>query len=61
MHADRSKKPSNFKTPKSEAAYIAAYDTTLTLWTPPYELLEAPTPWGRTHIIADDPKQALPL
>jgi pimeloyl-ACP methyl ester carboxylesterase len=52
---------SNFKTPEGEAKYIAAYETTLTLWVIPYEFLEVPTPWGRTHIIACGPKDAPPL
>ncbi len=51
----------HFKTPKGEAEYIAAYETTLTLWAIPYEFLEVPTQWGRTHIIACGPKDAPPL
>ena len=53
--------PSNFKTSEGEAKYVAAYESTLTLWTIPYEFLEIPTQWGRTHVIACGPKDAPPL
>ena len=53
--------PSNFKTPEGEAKYIAAYETTLTLWPIPYESLEVPTQWGRTHLIVCGPKDGSPL
>ncbi len=53
--------PSNFKTAKGEAKYIAAYETTLTLWAIPYEFLEMPTQWGRTHLIVCGPKDGPPL
>lgn len=52
---------SNFKTPEGEAKYIVAYETTLTIWAIPYEFLEVPTQWGRTHIIACGPQNAPPL
>jgi len=54
-------KISNFKTAKGEAAYRAAYDSTLTLWPVPYESLVVETELGATHIIASGPKDALPL
>ncbi len=53
--------PSNFKTPEGEAQYIAAYETTLTLWAIPYESLDVPTQWGRTHLIVCGPKDGIPL
>jgi pimeloyl-ACP methyl ester carboxylesterase len=53
--------PSNFKTPEGEAKYIAAYEATLSLWATPYEFLEVPTHWGRTHIITCGPKDGPPL
>lgn len=53
--------PSNFKTSEGEAKYIAAYETTLTLWAIPYEFLEVPTQWGRTHLIMCGPKNGPPL
>ena len=56
-----SEDPSSFKTPEGEAKYIAAYDTTLTLWAIPYEFLEVPTQWGRTHLIVCGPKDGSPL
>lgn len=56
-----SEHPSNFKTREGEAKYNAAYEATLSLWTIPYETLEVPTRWGRTHIVACGPKDAPPL
>ena len=53
--------PSNFKTAEGEAKYIAAYETTLTLWATPYKFLEVPTRWGRTHLIVCGPKDGPPL
>jgi pimeloyl-ACP methyl ester carboxylesterase len=53
--------PSNFKTPRGETEYIAAYESTLTLWAIPYEFIEVPTQWGRTHLIVCGPKDAPPL
>ncbi len=47
---------SNFKTTGSEAEYITAYETTLKLWPIPFEYLEVPTRWGRTHLIVCGPK-----
>jgi pimeloyl-ACP methyl ester carboxylesterase len=56
-----SKYLSNFKTPEGEAEYIAAYESTLTLWAIPYEFLEVPTQWGRIHLVVCGPKDAPPL
>ncbi len=53
--------PSNFKTPEGEAQYIAAYEATLSLWAIPYEFLELPTQWGRTHLIMCGQKDGPPL
>ena len=53
--------PSNFKTSEGEAKYIAAYETTLTLWATPYEFLTIPTQWGHTHLIICGPKDGPPL
>ena len=56
-----SEHPSNFKTPEGEAEYIAAYESTLTLWAIPYEFLEVPTQWGCIHLVVCGPKDAPPL
>ena len=50
-----------FKTPESQAKYIAAYDTALSLWPVPYESFYVPTRFGKTHIIASGLKGASPL
>ena len=57
----RSEYPSNFKTPKGEARYIAAYENTLSLWAIPYEFIDVPTHWGCTHLIVCGPENAPPL
>ncbi|VVB87202.1 2-succinyl-6-hydroxy-2,4-cyclohexadiene-1-carboxylate synthase [uncultured archaeon] len=50
-----------FKTPESQARYMAAYDAVLALWPVPYESFDIPTRFGKTHIIASGPKGAPPL
>ena len=41
-----------FKTPESQAKYMAAYDAVLAIWPVPYESFDVPTRFGKTHIIA---------
>ena len=41
---------SRFKTPESEARFLAAYDATLGLWPVPHEVIEVTTRFGSTHI-----------
>jgi len=53
--------PSNFKTLEGEARYVAAYETMLKLYAIPYEFLEAPTQWGRAHLVTCGPKDGPPL
>jgi pimeloyl-ACP methyl ester carboxylesterase len=53
--------PSAFKTPKGEAAYLAAYDAAMKLWPVPYEEMEIPGRFGMTHVVASGPKDAPPL
>ena len=55
------KHSSIFKTPEDEAKYVAAYDAVLALWPVPIESFDVPTRFGKTHIIASGPKEALPL
>ena len=50
-----------FKSPESRMQYIAAYDAMLKKWPVPYKELYIPTRFGNTHVIANGPKDALPL
>jgi pimeloyl-ACP methyl ester carboxylesterase len=50
-----------FKTPESQAKYMAADDAVLALWPVSYESFDVPTRFGKTHIIASGPKGAPPL
>src|SRR5215217_5643364 len=45
-----------FKSPKGEAEYMAAYEATLRLWPVPYESMDIPGRYGRTHLVATGPK-----
>ncbi len=47
-----------FKTPERKARFVAAYDAALSLWPAPYELIYAPTRFGRTHVVASGPPAA---
>jgi pimeloyl-ACP methyl ester carboxylesterase len=50
--------PSPFKSPEGEAEYMAAYEATLRLWPVPYEPMDIPGRYGRTHLVATGPKDA---
>jgi hypothetical protein len=50
-----------FRTPASQAKYMASYDAVLALWPVPYESFDVPTRFGKTHVIASGPKEAQPL
>jgi pimeloyl-ACP methyl ester carboxylesterase len=50
-----------FKTPRGEAAYMAAYEATMRLWPVPYERTDIPSRFGRTHLVACGPADAPPL
>ena len=52
---------SAFKTFEGETAYFAAYDSTIKLWSVPYEELEIPGRFGTTHVVVTGPKDAPPL
>jgi pimeloyl-ACP methyl ester carboxylesterase len=58
MHMSR---PSAFKTPEGEAAYVASYNASMKLWPVSYEEVEIPTRFGMTHIVVSGPKDAPPL
>jgi pimeloyl-ACP methyl ester carboxylesterase len=53
--------PSAFKTPEGEAAFLAAYDAAMKSWPVPFEEMDVPTPFGRTHVVVCGPKDAPPL
>ncbi len=53
--------PSPFKSPQGEAAYMAAYETSLKLWSVPYEAMDVPSRFGCTHLIVSGPQDAPPL
>jgi pimeloyl-ACP methyl ester carboxylesterase len=48
--------PSAFKSPEGEAEFMAAYEATLQLWPVPYEPMNIPGRYGRTHLVATGPK-----
>ena len=52
---------SAFKTPEGEAAFLAAYDAAMKSWPVPFEEMDVPTPFGRTHVVVCGPKGAPPL
>jgi len=52
---------SAFKTPEGEAAYLAAYDAAMKLWSVPYEEIEIPSRFGTTHVVVTGPEGAPPL
>ena len=54
-------RPSVFKTPEGEAAYRAAYDAAMRLWSVPYDEMEIPSRYGITHVVVSGPKDAPPL
>jgi pimeloyl-ACP methyl ester carboxylesterase len=53
--------PSSFKTPEGEARFLAAYDAALKSWPVPYEEIDVPTRFGKTHVVVCGPKTAPPL
>ena len=52
---------SAFKTPRGEAAYLAAYKAAMNLWPVSYEEIEIPSRFGIAHVIVSGPKNASPL
>jgi pimeloyl-ACP methyl ester carboxylesterase len=52
---------SAFKTPDDETAYLAAYEASMKAWPVPYEEMQIPSRFGRTHVVASGPKGAPPL
>src|SRR5262249_13718416 len=56
-----SKPISVFRSPAGKAKYMVDYEAQLAAWPLPYETLDAPSRFGRTHIIACGPREAPPL
>jgi pimeloyl-ACP methyl ester carboxylesterase len=54
-------RPSTFRTPEGEAAYLAAYDAAMKLWPVPYEEMDIPSRFGMTHVVVSGPEDAPPL
>jgi len=54
-------RPSAFKTPEGEAAYLAAYDAAMKRWPVSYEEMEISSRFGATHVVVSGPKDAPPL
>lgn len=54
-------RPGIFTSAAGKRRYLAAYDATLRLWPQPYQEMDLPTGYGRTHIIATGPAAAPPL
>jgi pimeloyl-ACP methyl ester carboxylesterase len=52
---------SGFKTPRGEAAYMAAYEESMRLWTVPYQSRDLPSRFGSTHLVACGPEDGPPL
>jgi hypothetical protein len=50
--------PSPFKSPQGEAEFMAAYEATMKLWPVPYEPMDIPGRYGRTHLVASGPEGA---
>ena len=49
---------SPYKSPKGEAEYMAAYESSLQLWTVPYTHIDITGCYGRTHLVAAGPEGA---
>ncbi|EHQ88491.1 alpha/beta fold hydrolase [Desulfosporosinus youngiae] len=47
--------------PKNKAKIMSIYNKHLSQWPVPYESLDVPTRYGRTHIIASGPKEGPPI
>ena len=52
---------SGFKTREGEARFLAAYDAEMKRWPVPYEEIDVPTRFGRTHVVVCGSKTAPPL
>src|SRR3954464_1246882 len=54
-------RPSAFKTPAGEAAFLAAYDAAMKSWPVAYDEIDIPTQFGMTHVVVSGPKDAPPV
>jgi pimeloyl-ACP methyl ester carboxylesterase len=50
-----------YKNPEGKAKCLAIYDSALAHWPVPYEQLDLPTRFGRTHVVVSGPQDAPPL
>jgi hypothetical protein len=50
-----------YKNPEVKAKCLAIYDSALAHWPVPYEQLDLPTRFGRTHVVVSGPQDAPPL
>jgi pimeloyl-ACP methyl ester carboxylesterase len=53
--------PPAFRSPRGEAAYLAAYDAAMNLWPVPYDEMDVSSRFGMTHVVASGPTDAPPL
>jgi pimeloyl-ACP methyl ester carboxylesterase len=53
--------PSAFTSPTGEAAYLAAYEASMRLWTTPYTALDLRSRFGTSHLVRCGPTDAPPL
>jgi pimeloyl-ACP methyl ester carboxylesterase len=51
-------RPSGFKSPEGQAAFLAVYDAFMDLWPVPYETFELRSRFGKTHGIVCGPEDA---
>jgi len=54
-------RPSAFKTPEGEAAFLAAFDAAMKRWAVPFGESDIPTRFGSTHVVTGGPKDGPPL
>ncbi len=53
--------PFPFKSRQGQAEYLAAYEAMMRYWPVPFETLDLPGPYGRTHLAVSGPTEAPPL
>jgi pimeloyl-ACP methyl ester carboxylesterase len=56
--AETMARPTTFKTPEGESAFLAAYHAALNGWPVPHEETDVSTRFGSTHVITTGPKDA---
>ena len=61
MSSAAATRPSAFKTPEGQAAFLTTYDAAMKLWPVPYEEITLSSRFGMTHVVVSGPKDAPPL